>query len=312
MYNICTCVVHVVGHGHGGWRPRRELLAALPRNKTSPRQSSRKSRKPARYFQDRSTRHAHQNTRSTQQCATTSCSSSLAALRCSGSLAKCAMAARDLQTARRLPVCLSFSACCFLCFGLRAGPRGPYFESVCLFLCLFYGYCHAFRPPIAPGARELHISVWNPVLYLKYRGFPGARSTGRFYLFFYEYAGPGRRVSRAVCRRALATRDRERRVLEPKHGSRSREPNTLIVSSHVTAPLKHVTSQRPNYRTCNQKTYNMPPSAMSWVKCTLHHFELIHTICAPPWLTLPAQNPLECRHGWLRGTCTCTCTCTCT
>ena len=207
---------------------------------------------------------------------------------------------RDLQTARRLPVCLSFSACCFLCFGLRAGPRGPYFESVCLFLCLFYGYCHAFRPPIAPGARELHISVWNPVLYLKYRGFPGARSTGRFYLFK-KYAGPGHRVSRAVCRRALAT------------VSRVLEPNTLIVSSHVTAPLTRDVSATKLDRTWqNQKTYNMPPSAMSWVNCTLHHFELIHTICAPPWLTLPAQNPLECRHGWLRGTCTCTCTCTCT
>jgi hypothetical protein len=192
-----------MGVGVPGWRPRRELLAALPRNKTSPRQSSRKSRKPARYFQDRSTRHAHQNTRSTQQCATTSCSSSLAALRCSGSLAKCAMAARDLQTARRLPVCLSFSACCFLCFGLRAGPRGPYFESVCLFLCLFYGYCHAFRPPIAPGARELHISVWNPVLYLKYRGFPGARSTGRFYLFFKVRRA---RPSREPCRLPTSSR----------------------------------------------------------------------------------------------------------
>ena len=43
---------------------------------------------------------------------------------------------RDLQTARRLPVCLSFSACCFLCFGLRAGPRGPYFESVCYCFCV--------------------------------------------------------------------------------------------------------------------------------------------------------------------------------
>ena len=140
---------------------------------------------------------------------------------------------------RASPACLLVFLCLLLLvfrFARRSAWAVRYFESVCLFLCLFYGYCHAFRPPIAPGARELHISVWNPVLYLKYRGFPGARSTGRFYLFK-KYAGPGHRVSRAVCPDELSPLATMSRVLEPKHGSRSREPYTLIVSSHVTAPL---------------------------------------------------------------------------
>ena len=105
---------------------------------------------------------------------------------------------------RASPACLLVFLCLLLLvFRFARRSAWAVFESVCLFLCLFYGYCHAFRPPIAPGARELHISVWNPVLYLKYRGFPGARSTGRFYLFFKVRRA---RPSREPCRLPTSSR----------------------------------------------------------------------------------------------------------
>ena len=87
---------------------------------------------------------------------------------------------------RASPACLLVFLCLLLLvFRFARRSAWAVFESVCLFLCLFYGYCHAFRPPNRAGrARITHFGVESGiVLYLKCRSFPGAQSTGRFYLF---------------------------------------------------------------------------------------------------------------------------------
>lgn len=130
---------------------------------------------------------------------------------------------------RASPACLLVFLCLLLLVFRFARRSAWAVFRECLFVFVFVLRVlpRVPTPNRAGRARITHFGVESGTLFKVSRlpltsPEPGPRGA---FIFFLKYAGPGRRVSRAVCRRALAT------------VSRVLEPNTLIVSSHVTAPL---------------------------------------------------------------------------
>ena len=128
---------------------------------------------------------------------------------------------------RASPACLLVFLCLLLLVFRFARRSAWAVFRECLFVFVFVLRVlpRVPTPNRAGRARITHFGVESGTLF-KVSRLPRSPVHGALLSFFIKYAGRGRRVSRAVCRRALATRDHE-----PCFGTKTRL--TVARAKHV-------------------------------------------------------------------------------